>query len=188
MIRIILFLILISTIFSCQKREIKKLANKPLSPYEVFFDNLVIENNTDTILVPFQTHIFGCGTAYLEFQEKLEKKGLDKFYDKYNNIFNDSSFIKKYEIKNRTKILWIFRGNEGEFNQLADSLLHKNQDLEKRILASKNYVSISENPISMSSLEISVSINYPNTKKYVSKNYFLSIKSEKWVIDKVLNY
>lgn len=156
------------------------------SPYKVFFEKLEVEEISDTILVPFQTHIFGCGTAYIEFQEHLKKKGLNKFYEKYNNIF-DSLLVKKFEIKNKTKILWIFRGNEGELFQLANSVLHNKTNFEKRILESKTHISISEYPISMNSVYVYVSIDYPITKKSVQKTYSISKKEEKWNMNKIVN-
>ncbi len=183
----LLYLCLISTLVSCQKRETKKLVTDFESPYAVFFKELEIDKISDTILVPFQTHIFGCGTAYMEFNENLKKKGLDKFYEKYNGILNDSLLIKKFEIKNKTKILWIFRGNEGELFQLADSVLHKKANFEKRIIYSKNYVSISEYPVSIDSLMVLVNINNPVTKKYQEKMYYISKKENHWKINKIIS-
>jgi hypothetical protein len=182
-----LYLCLVSTLVSCQKSETKKLITNLDSPYAVFFDELEIEKITDTILVPFQTRIFGCGTAYIEFQEHLKKKGLDKFYEKYKDVLSDSLLIKKFEIKNKTKILWIFKGNEGELFQLADTVLHKKTNFEKRILASKTHVSISEYPISMDSVDIYVSMNYPITNKNIEKTYSISKKGNEWKINKLVN-
>jgi hypothetical protein len=181
-----LYLCLVSTLVSCQKRETKKLITNLDSPYAVFFDKLEIEKITDTLLVPFQTRVFGCGTAYIEFQEHLKKKGLDKFYEKYKDVLNDSLLIKKFEIKNKTKILWIFRGNEGELFELADSVLHKNINFEKRILASKTHVSISEYPISMDRIYVYVTIDYPITKESVLKIYSISKKEDKWKMNKMI--
>ncbi len=182
-----LYLTLVLTILSCQNRETKKLMTNLESPYTVFFDNLEVEKITDTILVPFQTRVFGCGTAYIEFQDHLKTKGLDKFYGKYKDVLSDSLMIKKFEIKNKTKILWIFRGNEGELFQLSDSVLHNKPNFEKRMLESKTHVSISEYPISMDSVDVYVSINYPITKKSVQKIYFISKKDDKWKVNKIVN-
>jgi hypothetical protein len=157
------------------------------SPYKVFFEKLKVEKITDTILVPFQTHIFGCGTAYIEFQEHLKKKGLDKFYEKYKDVLSDSLLIKKFEIKNKTKILWIFRGNEGELFELADSVLHNKPNFEKRMLASKTHVSISEYPISVDSVYVYVSIDYPIIKKSIQKIYSISKKEDNWNMNKMIN-
>ncbi len=180
-------LILILTIVSCKNNQPKKLITSQESPYELFFNELEIENLSDTILVPIQTRIFGCGTGYTQYQENLVKKGLNKFYEKYGDVLSNTLAITKFETKNKTKILWITRGNEGELNELFDSFLHKKLNFEKRIMESKNYVSLTETPFSMDSLIVDISVNEPISKKFIQKTYSIFKVNEKWKLNKIIN-
>lgn len=152
------------------------------SPYDVFFKQLKIDHLTDTILVQNQTKIFGCGTGHMMYYDELAKNGLYKFYDKYETVLDNEEHISLFERKNKVKILWISRGNEGELFQLYDSTLHANQKLEKRLIAEKTFLMFDENPTAMDSVNITVMINYHS--KVILKSFDLSKNEGQWRIDK----
>ena len=125
---IILKLLFFILVCSCEnnKPKVKFVKN---SPYEIFFNQLKINKLTDTILVQNRTKVFGCGTAYVMYEDELNKNGLIKFYEVYGTILDNSEFLNVFAKNNNVKILWIERGNEGELFQLEDSILHKNKNL-----------------------------------------------------------
>lgn len=152
------------------------------SPYDVFFEQLKIDQLTDTVLVQNQTKIFGCGTAMVMYQQELEKNGMHKFYEKYGTVIDNAAHISYFERKNKVKILWISRGNEGELFQLEDSTLHANEKLETRLLAEKTFISFDENPSAMDSVLITVMVDYHS--KVLLKSIELSKNAGQWRIDK----
>lgn len=154
------------------------------SPYRIFFNQLKINKLTDTILVQNRTKIFGCGTAYVMYENELKKKGLHKFYNKYGNVLDDLELINSFERNNAVKILWINRGNEGELFQFQDSSLHLNEKLEKRLIAQKVFLSFDDTPKSLDSVNLTVLINFKDTNKVILKSFDLSKNRNKWQIDK----
>ena len=157
------------------------------NPYQVFFDNLKISNGNDTILMQHKTKVFGCGTAATEYFDNLEKKGLNKFFDKNGHIFDNNQILRNFESKNNLKILWINVGNEGELFELEDSKLHSNKKLETRLLNKKPFIVLTENPESTSKLTIEYVYNNPLQKNSSSNSYFLSEKSSIWKLDSIHN-
>ncbi|WP_310554687.1 hypothetical protein [Flavobacterium sp.] len=176
--KILFLLVGFVIIFSCKRLE--KIDAKNNSPYVAFFKTLETEEISDTILVQSQTKIFGCGTAAYEYMEGLKKSGLDKFYEKYEDVLSDTISINKFEKTHNIKILWITRGNEGEKMELLDSVLHKNTSLEKRLWETKNFIKFTQTPIAMNAVDIYYSIAYPKEKKYFTKVYKVSKVNEKW--------
>lgn len=170
-------------IFSCNNSEGKKI-NAENSPYKIFFNELKINNLTDTILVQNQTKIFGCGTATVMYEEEIKNKGIDKFYKKYGTVVDDRELINSFAKKNNVKILWIYRGIEGELLQLEDSALHKNTKLEKRLLAEKTFLSFDDDPKTLDSLNITVLSNNPTENKMLSHSFDLSKSKNVWKIDR----
>lgn len=170
-------------VYSCNnsKTETKNVEN---SPYKTFFNELKIDNLTDTILVQNQTKIFGCGTAAVMYEEEIRKNGVDKFYEKYGTVIENEELINSFAKKNNVEILWINRGNEGELFQLEDSILHKNTKLEKRLIAEKTFLSFDASPKSLDSLNITVMINDRNKNKIALQSFDLSRSRNNWKIDK----
>lgn len=179
---LILLIITLSIFSNCQQFNNHRIVKN--GPYEEFFDKLNSGKITDTIIVQAQTRVFGCGTAYLEYSKKLNKSGLDKFYNKYSDVLSDTISIAKFEKKFKTKILWLTRGNEGEKLELLDSTLHNKINF-KKLLATKNFIKFSENPISMNVVKIYYSIAYPIEKKYFSKEYKVFKTNKNWKSIKV---
>lgn len=170
-------------ICSCDNTKLKeKFVEK--SPYEIFFNELKIDNLTDTILVQNRTKIFGCGTAYVMYEDEINKKGTNKFYEKYGTVLDNKEITKLFEKKNKVKILWINRGNEGELFQLEDLNLHKNIKLEKRLIAEKTFLSFDDSPKSLDSLNITVIIDDRNTNKTILQSFDLSKSRNNWKIYK----
>ncbi len=185
--KILLTTLLIILLYSCLNQSEKNQINKSKinSPYKIFFQYLKLDKLTDTILVQNRTKVFGCGTAYMEYKNKLEKSGLDIFYKKYGNILSDRKLFSIFERKHNVKILWIERGNEGELFQLEDTLLHKNTDLEKRLIKEKTYIEFNENPTSMNNVTINVSIYKANRTELKNRKSFELIENKgEWKIDK----
>ena len=180
---IILKLLFFILVCSCEnnKPKVKFVKN---SPYEIFFNQLKINKLTDTILVQNRTKVFGCGTAYVMYEDELNKNGLIKFYEVYGTILDNSEFLNVFSKNNNVKILWIERGNEGELFQLEDSILHKNKNLEKRLIAEKAFLSFDDTPKTMDSLNLTVVINFRNLNKTILKSYDLSKRQNYWKIDK----
>ena len=171
-------------IFSCDNSNKNKQKNAESSPYKIFFKQLKLKNLTDTILVQNRTKIFGCGTASVMYEEELNKKGLNKFYNEYGTILDDLELIKLFEKNNNIKILWINRGNEGELFELKDSTLHKNKKFEQRLIAQKTFVEFDDEPISLDRVKLTVLINPRNSDKVIIKSFDLSKKGKIWTLDK----
>jgi hypothetical protein len=170
-------------IYSCENNKSKaKIVEN--SPYEIFFNQLKINKLTDTILVQNRTKIFGCGTAYSMYEDELNKNGVFKFYEKYGTVLDNSEFLNLFAKNNNVEILWIERGNEGGLFQLEDSFLHKNKNLEKRLIAEKTFLSFDDRPKSLDSLSLTVLINFRNFNKTILKSFDLSNRQNNWKIDK----
>lgn len=163
----------------------KKVCVKINSPYKTIFNHLKLEHLTDTVLIQNRTKVFGCGTAYRDYENELEKSGLYKFYDEYGNILSDRKLFSVFERKHNVKILWIERGNEGELFQLEDTLLHKNTNLENRLIREKTYIEFDENPTSMNDVTINILIYTDNKTEWkIRKSFELTKKMGKWRVDK----
>lgn len=167
--------------YSCNNSETKNVEN---SPYKIFFNELKINDLTDTILVQNQTKIFGCGTAAVMYEEEIKSKGIDQFYEKYGTVIDNQELLNSFAKMNNVKILWIYRGNEGELMQLEDSILHKNAHLEKRLLAEKTFLSFDDVPKTLDSLNISVKSYSPRKNTTFLYSYDLSKNKNGWKIDK----
>ncbi len=150
------------------------------NPYEVFFSSLKAFNLSDTILVQSQTKIFGCGTAAHEYHEKLKKEGLDKFYEKYGTVFSDTTILKKFEKENKTKVLWVFRGYEGELMEFENEKLKKNKKLFDRLLKEKDFIQFSETPNSMISITFNISKVNPKKQETEISTYTVDLKDAMW--------
>lgn len=170
-------------VYSCNNSE-TKTKNVENSPYKIFFNELTIDNLTDTILVQNQTKIFGCGTAAVMYEDDIKNKGIDQFYEKYGTVIDNQELLDTFAKKNNVKILWIYRGNEGELMQLEDSILHKNAQLEKRLLAEKTFLSFDDVPKTLDSLTINVSNYHPPKKTTSLYSFDLSNNKNGWKIDK----
>ena len=171
-------------ISSCENLKTEKMLKfTENSPYEIFFNQLKINQLTDTILVQNKTKIFGCGTGYVMYHEDLKESGLSKFYEKYGTVLDNQELLKVFEKNNNLKILWIERGNEGELFQLEDSVLHNNKKLEIRLMSEKAFLVFDETPKSLDSLNITVTIEFSNTNKILLKSFDLS-QNKYWKIDK----
>ena len=70
------------------------------NPYQILFDYINFGTLKGNVLINESTRTFGCGTAAMEYSEKLRKSGLDKFYDKYGYIYADKAQIEKVTAKN----------------------------------------------------------------------------------------
>ena len=169
--------------YSCNNSE-TKTKNVENSPYKIFFNELKIDNLTDTILVQNQTKLFGCGTAVAMYEEEILSKGIGKFYEKYGTVVDDRELINSFAKKNNVKILWIYRGIEGELLQLEDSILHKNTQLEKRLLAEKTFLSFDDDPKTLDSLNISVTSYSPPKNTSILYSFDLSKNKNAWKLDK----
>lgn len=180
--KIVLLLSFIFT-YSCNNSE-TKTKNVENTPYKIFFNELKINNLTDTILVQNQTKLFGCGTAIAMYEEEIKSKGIDQFYEKYGTVVDDRELINSFAKKNNVKILWIYRGIEGELLQLEDSILHKNTQLEKRLLAEKTFLSFDDNPKTLDSLNISVTSYNPPKNTSFLYSFDLSKNKNAWKLDK----
>lgn len=179
--KIILLLSFIFT-YSCNNSE-TKTKNVENSPYKMFFNELKINNLTDTILVQNQTKLFGCGTAAVMYEEDIRSRGIDQFYEKYGTVIDNQELLNSFAKNNNVKILWIYRGNEGEVIQLEDSILHKNAQLEKRLLAEKTFLSFDDDPKTLDSLTISVSSYNPPKNTTSLYSFDLSNNKNGWKID-----
>ncbi len=151
-----------------------------LSPYEVYLDSFKVENATDTLLVQRKSRIFYCGTGALEYYKELKEKRLHQYFEEYGDLVQHPTFIEKMESNNKAKILWVNRGNEGELMQLEDNNLHINNALEKQLFKEKLFIQITENPISMNSVEIYTIITNPLINKTTRITRNITKKNGNW--------
>ncbi len=180
--RWICFIVITIICASCTYSYKKKKSTKEFArtPYQAFFSKLDDLICTDTILVQSQTNIFGCGTGAHEYYENLKQKGLDKFYGQYGNVLSDTNLLHEFEEVHNTKILWVFRGYEGELLEFNDSLLKKDTLLLNRLLKEKQFVKFNEAPNSMATATITVSIANPKVKETIIKTYLAGLKHSGW--------
>ncbi len=179
------FLFLIISIVFCKKNDSLNIVKNSDSPYEIFFDKLKLEKLTDTILIYHKTPIFGCGKAYTDYQENLIKNKSDKFYDKYGSILDNDLMLRKFEIKHKTKIIYVSNGNEGEQILSLDSTFINKKGFVENLYKTKNSITLSESSKTLDSLEIDFLIDYKNPNKTISNKYFISQLNNNWKIDKI---
>ena len=179
----LLFPLIFILLISCSHNK-SGLNNNVSSPYKTFFNQVKVSGLTDTILVQSKTKIFGCGSAYTEYQEELNKKGLNEFYEKYGKLLPNLELTSLFEKNNNVKILWIDTGNEGEIFRLKDSVLHSDEILEKRLIEEKAFLIFNDLPKTLDSMTITLSINYKKPKRSILKYFDLSISKNEWIIDK----
>lgn len=170
---------------SCQTKEAKQTAVSSPAPYQVFYNAMVLPETTDTVLVQSQTRVFGCGTGALAYQEELQSSGLDKFYEQYGDVLSDTAGVATFSRKNKTRILWVTRGIEGEAMALADSALHADSAFEKRMFAEKCFIKIAETPERLNKVKVYASVAYPASGTVFTTNYLLSLKDNTWIAENI---
>lgn len=187
--RWVCFIIITFICASCTYSQKKKKSTKKFAstPYQAFFSKLDDLTCTDTILVQSQTNVFGCGTGAHEYYENLQQKGLDKFYEQYGDVLSDTNLLHEFEEVHDTKILWVFRGYEGELLEFNDSLLKKDTLLLNRLLKEKQFVKFNEAPNSMATVTITVSMVNPKLKETIIKTYLAGLKHSGWSATLVKN-
>lgn len=171
-------------LLSCQHKQAKAKTSNPSSPYQVFYNNITLPQQvTDTILVQLQTRVFGCGTAAMAYYDELQSSGLDKFYERHGDVLSDSMALETFVKKNKTRIIWVTRGLEGEACDLADSALHADRIFEKRMFVEKCFIKIVETPQRMDKVTIEASVAYPLSKTVFRANYQLTEQDKTWKIE-----
>ncbi|WP_299259363.1 hypothetical protein [uncultured Aquimarina sp.] len=165
-----------------EKDTVLTVNQNQLSPYEEYLNNFRFENGTDTLLVQRKSRIFYCGTGAMEYYDELKKNGLEKYFEKYKDLVEYPTFSKKIETNNKTKILWVNRGNEGELMQLENKTIRANKELEKRLFEEKAFVQITENPLTMDKVEIYTTIFYPVSNKTENLMHIIIKNKGEWNI------
>ena len=150
------------------------------NPYNVLFSRLENLNLTDTVLVQNRTKVFGCGTAAYTYYENLKETELENFYKAHGNVLSDTILLKEFEKKNKTKIIWISRGNEGELFEFEDPDLKTNTKLFSRLLKSKCFMKFADTPLSTIVLKMDVTVVRPIKKETEINTYNFGLKHFGW--------